>query len=40
MGIVKEIFSLGSVTLARQGVISILAIVLNNSLFSYGGELV
>lgn len=36
---VKEIFSLGGVTLARQGVISILAIVLNNSLFSFGGEL-
>jgi len=37
--IVKEIFSLGGVTLARQGVISILAIVLNNTLFSYGGAL-
>jgi len=37
--IVKEIFSLGGVTLARQGVISILAIVLNNTLFSFGGEL-
>ena len=36
---VKEIFSLGGVTLARQGVISILAIVLNNTLFSFGGEL-
>ena len=39
LSIVKEIISLGSVTLARQGVISVLAIVLNNSLFSYGGEL-
>ena len=37
--IVKEIFSLGGVTLARQGVISLLAIVLNNTLFSYGGAL-
>ena len=36
--IVKEIGSLGSVTLARQGTISVLAIVLNNSLFTYGGE--
>lgn len=37
--VVKEIFSLGGVTLARQGVISILAIVLNNTLFNYGGAL-
>ena len=37
--IIKEIISIGSVTLARQGTISVLAIVLNNSLFSYGGEL-
>ncbi len=37
--IIKEIFSLGGVTLARQGVISILAIVLNNTLYSFGGEL-
>ena len=36
--IMKEIASLGSVTLARQGVISVLAVVLNNSLFFYGGE--
>lgn len=36
--IMKEIGSLGSVTLARQGVISILAVVLNNSLYFYGGE--
>ncbi|MEM6964793.1 MAG: MATE family efflux transporter [Bacteroidota bacterium] len=35
---VREIFSIGGVTLARQGTISILAIVLNNTLFSYGGE--
>ncbi len=36
--LIKEIVGLGSITLARQGVISILAIVLNNSLFYYGGE--
>lgn len=37
--IIREIFAIGSVTLARQGTISILSIVLNNSLFAYGGEL-
>ncbi len=37
--IVKEIFSLGGVTLARQGTISVLYIVLNNALFTYGGAL-
>tara|TARA_R110001592_G_scaffold43005_1_gene139550 strand:- start:86707 stop:88077 length:1371 start_codon:yes stop_codon:yes gene_type:complete len=37
--IIKEITSLGSVTLARQGTISVLSIVLNNSLYSFGGEL-
>jgi len=37
--IIQEIASIGSVTLARQGTVSVLAIVLNNSLFSYGGEL-
>jgi putative MATE family efflux protein len=37
--IIREIASLGSVTFARQGTISILSIVLNNSLFFYGGEL-
>lgn len=36
--IIGEIASLGAVTFARQGVISVLAIVLNNSLFYYGGE--
>lgn len=35
--IVKEIFAIGIVTLARQGTISILSIVLNNSLYAYGG---
>lgn len=38
IGIIKEIIALGSVTFVRQGVISILAIVLNNSLFYYGEE--
>lgn len=37
--IVKEIFSIGSITFARQGTIALLFIVLNNSLFYYGGEL-
>ncbi len=37
--IVKEIFSLGGVTLARQGTISVLYIILNNTLYAYGGEL-
>ncbi|MFK7810441.1 MAG: MATE family efflux transporter [Saprospiraceae bacterium] len=35
--IVKEIGSLGGVTLARQGVVSLLAVILNNTLFTYGG---
>src|SRR5690554_496177 len=35
--IIKEISALGSVTLARQVVISVLAVVLNNSLYFYGG---
>ncbi len=35
--IVKEIGSLGGVTLARQGIISLLSIVLNQSLLLYGG---
>jgi len=37
--IVKEINSLGLVTLARQGAVSLLSIVLNHSLFKYGGEI-
>ncbi|MCB0621150.1 MAG: MATE family efflux transporter [Saprospiraceae bacterium] len=37
--IVREIFAIGGVTLARQGTISILAIVLNHNLFLYGGEI-
>ncbi len=39
LNIATEISSLGAVTLARQGTVSILAIVLNNVLFSYGGEM-
>ncbi|AKP49717.1 MATE family efflux transporter [Cyclobacterium amurskyense] len=35
----SEITSLGAVTFARQGTVSVLAIVLNNELFKYGGEL-
>lgn len=37
--IVKEIFSLGIVTFSRQSVVALLMIVLNNSLFVYGGAL-
>ncbi|WP_428740273.1 MATE family efflux transporter [Tenacibaculum sp.] len=36
--ILKEIFSLGGVTVVRQGTISVLVIVLNYTLFKYGGE--
>ena len=36
--LIGEIFSIGSVTLARQGAISLLAVVLNNALFRQGGE--
>jgi len=37
--IVQEMLALGFVTLARQGAISLLAIVLNNTLFKFGTEL-
>jgi putative MATE family efflux protein len=37
--IIKEISAIGSVTLARQGTISVLSIVLNNALFATGGAL-
>ena len=37
--IVKEIFAIGGVTLARQGTISLLSVVLNNALIRYGGEI-
>ncbi|WP_432672195.1 MATE family efflux transporter [Flavobacterium sp. SM2513] len=36
--IVKEISSLSFVTFSRQGVVSILAIILNHTLYTYGGE--
>lgn len=36
--IVKEITSLGSITLARQATVSVLTIILNYSLFKYGNE--
>jgi putative MATE family efflux protein len=36
--ILGEIASLGSVTLARQGAVSMMSVVLNNSLIAYGGE--
>lgn len=36
--IVKEISSLGFVTFSRQGVVSLLAIIVNHTLFQYGGE--
>ena len=39
LSILKEIFSIGVVTLARQGTVSLLMIVLNFSLFKYGNEL-
>ena len=37
--IVKEIGAIGGVSMARQGTISLLSIVLNHTLFSYGDEL-
>ncbi len=37
--IVKEMFSLGIVTFSRQSVVALLMIVLNNTLFVYGGAL-
>jgi putative MATE family efflux protein len=37
--IAKEILSLGSVTLARQGTISLLILIMNHTLFRYGGEI-
>lgn len=36
--ITKEIISLSFVTFARQGVISVLAVLLNHTLFTHGGE--
>ncbi|MDP5170287.1 MAG: MATE family efflux transporter [Bacteroidia bacterium] len=37
--LIKEMTALGSVTLARQGTISVLSIVINGGLFTYGGEM-
>jgi len=37
--IVKQIISLGGVTIVRQGTISLLIIILNFTLFKYGGEM-
>ncbi|TXD52591.1 MULTISPECIES: MATE family efflux transporter [unclassified Polaribacter] len=39
LNIVKEIFALGGITIVRQGAVSVLMIVLNYSLFKYGGEI-
>jgi putative MATE family efflux protein len=36
--LIREIFSIGSITLARQSSISLLIVVLNQTLFSYAGE--
>ncbi len=38
VGITKEISALGSVTLARQGVLSLSVLLVNNLLFGLGGE--
>jgi putative MATE family efflux protein len=38
-GIIREIFSIGSITLARQGSISILIVVLNQTLYNFAGEM-
>lgn len=37
--IIKEISSLGGVTLARQGVVSVLSIILNHALYNFGGAI-
>jgi len=39
ISILKEIIALGGVTIVRQGTISLLIIILNYTLFKYGGEL-
>jgi putative MATE family efflux protein len=38
-GIIREIFSIGSITLARQGSISVLIVVLNQTLYNFAGEM-
>jgi putative MATE family efflux protein len=37
--VAREIISMGGVTLARQGTISLLILILNHTLFRYGGEI-
>lgn len=37
--LIREIFAIGSITLARQGAISLLIVVLNHTLFAYAGEM-
>ena len=37
--IIKEMSALGGVTLSRQGIVSILSIILNHALYTYGGEI-
>ncbi len=37
--LVKEIFSIGVITLARQGSVSVLIVVLNHTLYAYMGEI-
>jgi putative MATE family efflux protein len=39
LNIAREILSLGSITLARQGTISLLILIMNHTLFRYGGEI-
>ncbi|MCK5104732.1 MAG: MATE family efflux transporter [Cyclobacteriaceae bacterium] len=39
LGLIREIFAIGSITLARQGSISLLIVVLNHSLYFYAGEM-
>jgi len=38
-GLIREIFAIGSITLARQGTISLLIVVLNHTLYAYAGEM-
>lgn len=37
--LIREIFAIGSITLARQSSISVLIVVLNHSLYTYAGEM-
>ncbi|NJN25448.1 MAG: MATE family efflux transporter [Cyclobacteriaceae bacterium] len=38
-GLIREIFAIGSITLARQGSVSLLIVVLNHTLYAYAGEI-